>query len=41
MAQTGVSYYADFRFNDLGNGYYSIYGKEKINNKIGDCFYKQ
>ena len=41
MAQAGVSYYAGFKFKDLGNGNYSIYGKEKINNKIGQWFYER
>ncbi|TMU82724.1 hypothetical protein FGG79_20805 [Bacillus sp. BHET2] len=41
MAQAGVSYYAGFKFKDLGNGNYSIYGDEKINNKIGQWFYER
>jgi hypothetical protein len=41
IAQAGASYYAGFDFKDLGNGKYSVYGKNKLNNKISDWFYQR
>ncbi|OIU72682.1 hypothetical protein [Rossellomorea aquimaris] len=41
IAQAGASYYAGFNFKDLGNGKYSVYGKNKLNNKISDWFYQR
>jgi hypothetical protein len=41
IVQAAVAQYAGFQFKDLGNGKYSIYGKQKINNKIGEWFYQR
>src|SRR5690625_29700 len=39
IAQGVTSIYAGFRFRDLGDGYYSVYGRNNLNSQIGNWFY--
>ncbi|MRG87381.1 hypothetical protein [Salinibacillus xinjiangensis] len=39
VAQGVTSIYAGFRFNELADGKYSVYGKNQLGNKISNWFY--